>query len=412
MIFTRDNWEEIYTTITKNKLRTFLTGFSVAWGIFMLIILLGSGQGLQNGIEHQFADDATNSLWVFSGQTSKAYKGTNTGRKIQFTNQDYKKTKLLNAQIDHISSRYWLGSKVINFGKNYGTYDVRAVNPGTKYIENVKMLKGRFLNPFDLNRDHKVIVISDIAAKDLFKGDVNPLRKYVHVGNIPLEVVGIFKQHQQGQNQRRSVYIPISTAQKIFNGGNRISSMNMTVGNATLQQTKRLEKDLREQLAAVHHFDPTDDRAVRINNVLEQYEKFQNLFLGIRIFIWIIGIGTIIAGIVGVSNIMMIVVKERTKEVGVRKALGATPGSIVSLILLESIAITSFAGYIGLMAGVGLLELVRKYMPPSDFFRSPEANIHIAVAAIVLLVVAGTIAGFIPARKAASIRPVEALRDE
>ena len=412
MIFARDNWEEIYTTVTKNKLRTFLTGFSVAWGIFMLIILLGSGQGLQNGIEHQFADDATNSLWVFSGQTSKAYKGTNSGRKIQFTNQDYKKTKLLNTQINHISGRYWLGSKVINFGKNYGTYDVRAVNQGTKFIENVKMLKGRFLNPFDLDKDHKVIVISDVAEKDLFKDGKNPLGKYVHVGNIPFEVIGVFKQDQQGQNQRRSVYIPISTAQKIFNGGNRISWMNMTVGNATLKQTKKLEKDLREQLAAVHHFDPTDDRAVHINNVLEQYEKFQNLFLGIRVFIWIIGIGTIIAGIVGVSNIMMIVVKERTKEVGVRKALGATPGSIVSLILLESIAITSFAGYIGLMAGVGLLELVRKYMPPSDFFRSPEANIHIAVIAIVLLVAAGTIAGFIPARKAASIRPVEALRDE
>lgn len=413
MIFARDNWEEIYTTITKNKLRTFLTGFSVAWGIFMLIILLGSGQGLQNGIEHQFADDATNSLWVFSGQTSKAYKGTNSGRKIQFTNQDYKKTKALHAQtIDHISGRYWLGSKVINYGKNYGTYDVRAVNQGAFYIENVNMLKGRFLNPYDIKRDHKVIVISDVAEADLFKDSLNPLGKYVHVANIPFEVVGVFKQEQQGQNQRRSVYIPISTAQQIFSGGNKISWMNMTVGNATLKQTKQLETDLREQFAKTYHFDPTDDRAIHINNVLEQYKKFQNLFLGIRIFIWIIGIGTIIAGIVGVSNIMMIVVKERTKEVGVRKALGATPGSIISLILLESIAITSFAGYVGLMAGVGLLELIRKYMPPSDFFRSPEANIHIAVAAIVLLVAAGTIAGFIPARKAASIKPVEALRDE
>ncbi len=412
MIFARDNWEEIYTTVTKNKLRTFLTGFSVAWGIFMLIILLGSGQGLQNGIEQQFAEDATNSLWVFSGQTSKAYKGTNMGRKIQFTNQDYSKTKALHAQINHISGRYYLGSKVINYGARYGTYDVRAVNSADKYIENVKMLKGRFLNPFDVNRDNKSIVISDVAEKDLFKTDQNPLGKFVHVGNIPFKVIGVFKQDQQGQNQRRSVYIPISTAQKIFNGGNRISWMNMTVGNATLKQTKKLEKDMREQLAATHHFDPTDDRAVHINNVLEQYEKFQNLFLGIRVFIWIIGIGTIIAGIVGVSNIMMIVVKERTKEVGVRKALGATPGSIVSLILLESIAITSFAGYIGLMAGVGLLEVVKKYMPPSPFFRSPEANIHIAVVAIVLLVAAGTIAGFIPARKAASIRPVEALRDE
>lgn len=412
MIFARDNWEEIYTTITKNKLRTFLTGFSVAWGIFMLIILLGSGQGLQNGIEHQFADDATNSLWVFSGQTSKSYKGTNMGRRIQFTNQDYKKTKAINGQIDHISGRFYLGSKVINYGKDYGNYDVRAVNASVKYIENVKMLKGRFLNPYDIDKNHKVIVISDVAEKDLFKGKTDPLGKYVHVANIPFEVVGIFKQDQQGQNQRRSVYIPISTAQKVFNGANKISWMNMTVGAATLKQTKQLEKNMREQLAAVHHFDPTDDRAVHINNVYEQYAKFQNLFLGIRIFIWIIGIGTIIAGIVGVSNIMMIVVKERTKEVGVRKALGATPGSIVSLILLESIAITSFAGYIGLMMGVGLLELINKYLPPSDFFRNPEANIHIAVIAVVLLVAAGTIAGFIPARRAASIRPVEALRDE
>lgn len=412
MIFSRDNWEEIYTTITKNKLRTFLTGFSVAWGIFMLIILLGSGQGLQNGIEHQFASDATNSLWVFSGQTSKAYKGTNLGRRIQFTNQDFSRTKKLYTRIDHISGRYWLGSKVINYGAKYGTYDVRAVNPSTKYIENVEMLKGRFLNPFDINEDSKVMVISDVAEQDLFTKNQNPLGKFVQVGNFPFKIIGVFKQDQQGQNQRRSVYIPISTAQKVFNGGNKISWMSMTVGNATLKQTKQLEKNLRDQLAATHHFDPTDDRAVHINNVLEQYEKFQNLFLGIRIFIWIIGIGTIIAGIVGVSNIMMIVVKERTKEVGVRKALGATPGSIISLILLESIAITSFAGYVGLMAGVGLLELVRKYMPPSDFFRSPEANIHIAVVAIVLLVAAGTVAGFIPARRAASIRPVEALRDE
>ncbi|MBE0651901.1 MAG: ABC transporter permease [Bacteroidales bacterium] len=412
MIFARDNWEEIYATITKNKLRTFLTGFSVAWGIFMLIILLGSGQGMQNGVQHQFANVATNSLWVFSGQTSKAYKGTNIGRNIQFTNQDYQRAKTFDPHIDHITGRYWLGSRVINYGTKYGNYDVRAVNTGAQYLRNIEMIKGRFLNPFDVNRYDKVIVISDVTEKDLFKKDEDPLGKYIQMGNILFKVVGVFKQDQQGQNERRSVYIPITTAQRVFNGGNKISWFSMTLGDASVKQSQELSKDMKEKLAVIHHFDPTDDRAVRVENVSDEYQKVMNLFLGIRIFVWIIGIGTIIAGIVGVSNIMMIVVKERTKEVGVRKALGATPGSIISLILLESITITSFAGYIGLMLGVVLLELVKKYVPPSDFFRSPEANIHIALIAMVLLITAGAIAGFIPARKAASIRPVEALRDE
>ncbi len=412
MIFGRDNWEEIYATITKNKLRTFLTGFSVAWGIFMLIILLGSGQGLQNGVKNQFRNDATNSLWVFSGQTSKAYKGINSGRRIQFTDQDYEKTKTLDSNIDHISGRYYIGSKVMNYKTKYGTYDIRAVNAGNKYIENIDIIKGRFLNPFDIKKYSKVMVISDIAEKDLFSKNEDPLGKYLQVGNIQFEVVGVFKQDQQGQNERRTVYIPVTTAQRVFNGGNKLSWIMMTVGDASLNQTKKIEKDLRQQFSAMHHFDPTDDRAIHINNTMEQYEKVMNLFLGIRIFIWIIGIGTIIAGIVGVSNIMMIVVKERAKEVGIRKALGATPGSIVSLILLESITITSFAGYIGLMLGVGVLELVNKYVPPSDFFRNPEANIQIALIAMLLLISAGALAGFIPARKAASIRPVEALRDE
>jgi len=412
MIFGRDNWQEIYTTISKNKLRTFLTGFSVAWGIFMLIILLGSGQGMQNGVEHQFSNVATNSLWVYSGQTTKAYKGMNIGRKIQFTNQDYNRAKSFDSHIDHTTARYYVGSKVINYGKKYGNYDVRAVNPGAKYIRNIKMLNGRFLNPFDIKNYDKVMVISDVAERDLFTKGENPVGKYVQMGNILFKVIGVFKMEQTGQSEVRIVYIPVSTAQRVFNGGNNISLFIVTLGNATAPQTQGIEKDMRQKLASIHHFDPTDQRAVRFENFLEEYGKVMNLFLGIRIFVWIIGIGTIIAGIVGVSNIMMIVVKERTKEVGVRKALGATPGSIVSLILLEAITITSFAGYIGLMLGVGLLELLNKYVPPSDFFRNPQANIHIAVISIVLLVTAGAIAGFIPARRAASIRPVEALRDE
>ncbi len=411
MIIDRDKWQEIFSTINKNKLRTFLTGFSVAWGIFMLIILLGSGRGLQNGVQHQFADNATNSLWVYQGLTTKPYKGINAGHRIQFTNADYLRTKRLDSHINHISGRYRVGSKTISYKNNYGSYSISAVDPGQKYIENTDITQGRFLNRLDLNHYNKVIVIGDVVRKDLFKNGANPIGKYVKVGDIPFEVIGVFKS-AGGNGEMRKVYIPVSTAQRVFNGGNRLNQIMFTVGDATLKQTRNIEKKLRVEFAKAHHFDPTDRRAIHISNNLQEYEKVMNLFLGIRIFIWIIGIGTIIAGIVGVSNIMMIVVKERTKEIGIRKALGATPRSIVGLILLESVVITSLAGYLGLMAGVGLLELVNKYMPPSDFFRNPEANIYIALTAMALLVVAGAIAGFIPARKAASIKPIDALRDE
>ena len=221
MIVDRDKWQEIFSTINKNKLRTFLTGFSVAWGIFMLIILLGSGRGLQNGVQHQFADNATNSLWVFQGQTTKPYKGTNAGREIRFTNADYTRTKRLNKHIDHISGRYYVGSKTISFKNNYGSYNIRAVNPGIKYIENTDITNGRFLNRLDMEHFSKVMVIGDIVRKDLFKNGETPLGKYVKVGNIPFKVIGVFKD-AGGNGEMRKVYIPVSTAQRIFNGGNRL----------------------------------------------------------------------------------------------------------------------------------------------------------------------------------------------
>ncbi len=411
MIIDRDKWQEIFSTINKNKLRTFLTGFSVAWGIFMLIILLGSGQGLQNGVQHQFANDATNSLWIYQGLTTKPYQGMNAGRKIQFTNADYIRTKNLDSRINHISGRSRVGSKTISYKNNYGSYSIRAVDPAHRFIENTIITKGRFLNRMDLEHFSKVVVIGNAVDKDLFKHGANPIGKYVKIGDIPFEVIGVFKA-AGGNGEIRKVFIPVSTAQRVFNGGNRLDQIAFTVGNATLAQTKQIEKEVRYEFARAHHFDPADRRAIHISNNLADYEKVMNLFLGIRIFIWIIGIGTIIAGIVGVSNIMMIVVKERTKEIGIRKALGATPRSIIGLILLESVVITSLAGYLGLMAGVGLLELVNKYMPPTDFFRNPQANLSIALIAMALLVIAGAIAGFIPAKNAASIKPIDALRDE
>jgi putative ABC transport system permease protein len=224
-------------------------------------------------------------------------------------------------------------------------------------------------------------------------------------------VVGVFED-PGGESEMRIIYLPITTAQRIFKNGDRINQYMFTVKDATLEESRQTVEKLRNQLASIHKFDPADRRAVRINNTFEEYKKIMSLFSGIRIFIWIVGIGTIIAGIVGVSNIMMIVVKERTKEIGIRKALGATPFSIVSLVLLESVVITSLAGYVGLVSGIGLLELVNKFVPPSDFFRNPQANIQIALAAMAILVIAGIIAGYIPARKAATVKPVEALRSE
>ncbi len=406
-----DKWQEIISTISKNKLRTFLTGFSVAWGIFMLIILLGSGQGLKNGVEEQFADDATNSIWVYPRQTSMAYKGYKPGRRIELTNTDIERTKNSFSNIDNITGRVYVNAQNISYKNNYGSYSIRSVHPAHKILENTEVTRGRYINQPDIDKFRKSAVIGSLVAKDLFK-DEDPIGKYIHIDNIPFKVVGVFTD-KGGESEMRIIYLPITTAQRLFKGGDKINQFMFTVGdNATVEESEQTANQLRHQLAAIHHFDPEDKRAVWIRNELENYKKVMSLFSGINIFIWIVGIGTIIAGIVGVSNIMMIVVKERTKEIGIRKALGATPFSIIGLVLLESVVITSLAGYIGLAAGVGLLELVNKYMPPSDFFRNPEANINVALMATGILIIAGAIAGFIPARKAASVQPVEALRSE
>jgi len=284
--------------------------------------------------------------------------------------------------------------------------------PDYGIIEKVQVLKGRFVNDYDIEKFRKVVVISTVVRDALFKGE-DPLDKYITVSGVPFQVIGVFtdQDNSNGENNR-VVYLPISTSQKVFNGGNDVQLISLTTGKATVEESKQMENKIIGMMAAKYKFDPNDKRAVQIWNNVEQYEKVMKLFQGIRLFIWIIGIGTIIAGIVGVSNIMMIVVKDRTKEIGIRKALGATPWSIISLVMQESILITGFAGYVGLLLGIGLLELVSKYMPPSDFFRNPEADFGIAVSATILLILAGAIAGFVPARKAAAIKPVEALRDE
>ena len=409
-MFDLDKWQEIYSTIRKNKLRTILTGFSVAWGIFMLIILLGSGYGLENGVRQEFEGDATNTLWVNQGITSMPYQGYKPGRFIQFTNSDYDATKTME-DVEHISGRFAIWeNNTISYKNEYGAFDIFCIHPGYGVVESLKPIKGRFLNDVDVSEFRKVVSIGRLVDEALFKGE-DPIGKYIQVAGIPFKVIGVFED-PGGDRDLSRIYIPISTAQMVYNRGNRLGTMTITIGDASVERSEEMVNQLRKDLSQRHHFDPEDQRAVFIWNNMENYTRFMTLFSNIRLFIWIIGIGTIIAGIVGVSNIMMIVVKERTKEIGIRKSMGATPGSIIGLILLESVLITAFAGYIGLVGGVELLELVSKFVPGSGYFANPEVNINVALGATGILILAGALAGFVPARKASSVKPVVALRDE
>ncbi|MCF6171368.1 MAG: ABC transporter permease [Bacteroidales bacterium] len=410
-MFDTDKWQEIFSTISNNKLRTILTGFSVAWGIFMLVVLLGSGYGLENGVKREFTGDAVNYLSIRSGVTSLPYKGLKSGRRIQFKNED----RDILAQIDQVeasSSRTYifLQNSVLSYKNEYGTFDMFAISPEYRLVESLTMINGRFLNQKDITGFRKVAVLGRLVYEALFKTE-GAIGKYIKIGGVPFKVVGVFDDPGSDRDLQR-VYLPVSTAQRVFNMGNNIRTVCLNLSETSVSMSKQTEEEVKQKMAARHKFDPQDPRALNIFNSIENYRQFMDLFAGIRFFIWIIGAGTIIAGIVGVSNIMMIVVKERTKEIGIRKALGATPGTIISLILQESVLITAFSGYIGLVSGVGLLELVAGFLPAHDYFSNPEININIAMSATVLLVVAGAVAGYVPARKAAAVKPVVALRDE
>ena len=411
-MFDLDKWQEIFHTIRKNKLRTFLTGFSVAWGIFMLMVLLGSGNGLENGIKNEFQGDAVNRIWVTQGQTTLPHKGMKPGRRIQFTNEDYESAKNNIEGIEYISGRFNIfQNTTVSYKNEYGSYDIVCCHPDYGFVENLEIINGRFLNNLDIEDYRKSTTIGRIVKEALFK-DETAVGKYIKVSGVPFKVVGVFSDIG-GERDERRVYLPVSSAQVVFNNGNKINNFNMTTQQGTVEESRRMVDQVRNDLSARHNFEPEDLRAVSIYNNVEQYKQFLDLFAAIRLFIWIIGTGTIIAGIVGVSNIMMIVVKERTKEIGVRKALGATPFSIISLILQESVLITAFAGYVGLVLGVGLMELISPMFENSDtFFKNPGVDLRVAISATILLVVSGAVAGFIPARKAASIKPIEALRDE
>ena len=406
-----DAWQEIFDTVKRNKLRTALTGFAVAWGIFMLVVLLGSGKGLEHGVDYQFRDDAVNSIWVSSGQTSVPYKGLQPGRDVQFNNDDYDEVTTRVPGVEVASARYWIfGSQQVNYKKENGSYTIRAVHPGHKVLERTKVLQGRYINELDLRQFRKSAVLGTLVAAALFHDEV-PIGKEIRIGGISFKVVGVFDD-EGSEREREFIYLPISTAQRTFNGANRVNQILYTTGDSSLAKSLEMAGATRRILSVNHTFDPEDQRAIFVNNNVENYQRIVALMSAIRLFVWVVGIGTLLAGVVGVSNIMLVAVRERTREIGIRKALGATPASIVGLVLQESVLITAVAGYVGLVMGVLVLEGLAKAIPDADFFRNPQVDIRVAISATVLLVVAGAVAGFFPARRAAAIRPIEALRDE
>lgn len=402
-----EKWNEIFISISKHKLRTALTALGVFWGIFMLVILLGVGEGLQNGISKQFRGDAINTLWIYSGRTSKDFQGLPANRQITFDNEDYNELRRRFPEVPHLAGRVYLsGNQILKYKDKNLNFNVRAVHPDMKHIENINILQGRFINESDEKQVRKVAVIGKIVRDDVF-GEEDPIGKEVVLGSVGYTVIGVTHDPESDRAQRE-ILIPIRVGQVVYQGNERISNIGLTTGDMRQAEVMKLETGIKEVLAAHHQFDMTDDRAIRIINRYEDYKQVKNLFLGIKAFLWFIGLGSILAGIVGVSNIMLIIVKDRTKEIGIRKALGATPRSIVSMVLSEAIFITSMAGYIGLFCGIAILYLIGGI--ESDFFLHPRINIWIGLLAVMILIVAGGLAGLIPARQAARVNPIVAMR--
>jgi putative ABC transport system permease protein len=419
-----DYLQEIFATLRKNKLRTTLTGLSVSWGIFILIVLLGASNGLKNGVTANFEHRAVNRINMWTGITSMSYQGLKSGRNLKFSEQEIsvvedkiKESRLVTARSNRTQN--------ISYGTEYGSYQINGVMPS--YAEMEKLVfepgNGRFFNHLDYTQRSKVIVIDKQMAEVLFK-EKSPLGEYVKVGQLMFKVIGVNSKKEQWGGP--VAYIPFSTMQVVFNTDKKFYQLSFTVeGLETTAENERFNKSLRNLMGRQLKFDPEDSQALWVNNSQSDYIETMKIFSGVNLFVTIVGILTLIAGIVGVSNIMLVSVKERTREIGIRKAIGAPPASILTSIILESIIITAIFGYIGMFLGIGVTEIMNFITeqaanvaqsadggPQMSVFKNPTVNIGYAIFATVLLVISGVIAGYLPARKAVKIKPIEAMRQE
>ena len=405
-----DRWQEIFQTIKKNKLRTFLSGFTVALGIFIFVILFGMGNGLKNMFDEFFMDDATNLFFIFPGRTSQPYRGFKSNRQIQFKNDDLEDIKkYFSMYIEYMTPRiYWGG--LVKYDREANNYSIRGVGPAHQFAERTIIMKGRYINLEDIENKTKYAVIGRLVEKDLFK-DRDALGKYINVAGSLFKVIGVF-QDDGGDNEERNIYVPYTTRQMLDKNSDKINGILVAFKpEIGYVGAIAFEEKLKNFLKDKHNINPKDNNGLFIRNVADNFKKNQQFANVLQLIVTFVGLGTLAAGIIGISNIMVFVVKERTKELGIRKALGATPGDIVGMVLQESIFITTLAGYVGLIIGIIILNTLgvslEKY-----FIKNPYININTALFATCVLIVFGAAAGYIPARRASKIKPIEALRDD
>ncbi|MBK5202845.1 MAG: ABC transporter permease [Prolixibacteraceae bacterium] len=419
-MFDRDRWIEIWSTITHNKSRSLLTCFGVFWGIFMLVILLGSGNGIKNAMFKNVNGFSTNSVLFIAEKTSLPFKGFKEGRRWNLHNSDVDLINNIVEGISCVSPTIWAGQsdKNVIYKRKSGSYSVKGVNPANFEIESPIIRFGRLFNELDTKNKRKVCLIGKNVSTTLF-GIENPCNKYIRVNNIYYKVIGVIKQRGQiniGGRMDDSVLVPFTTLQQTLGEGPIVHLLSVLGKkgyniNKTARQIELLIKNKNK-------INPDDPKALRIFNISKQFKLFNNLFTGIDILVWLVGLGTLLSGVIGISNIMMVTVKERTKEIGVRRALGASPLSIITQVMSESLVLTTLAGFIGLSFGVFVLDIVDKITSPTpgidngSGFLHPGINITVAMIATLILLISGLIAGLIPAWRATKIKAIDALRDE
>ena len=415
-LFDLDSWAEVFATMRANKLRTALTAWGVFWGIFMLVVALGFGDGLRRGVNAKMEGTAANAIFVWGQRTTLPSNGFKPGRRIQFVVEDLEAVRRL-PNLGHLAPRLRLGGfrqgVPVSRGAETGAYEVYGDFPAVQHIQKID-ITGRFINPLDLDESRKVAVIGRQVATTLFERGEDPIGKLIKIRGVAFEVIGVVDPRSDGDRRDRdeqTIYIPFTSFQQAFNTGNRINFFAITAKDNV--PAEQFEEEFKAALMARHKVHPNDLRALGSWNMGDEFSKVGRLFSAINLLLWLVGIATLLAGALGVSNILLIAVKERTKEIGIRKALGARPRQIVSLILAESITLTSVAGYFGLVLAVGLLEFFGKLTQGADIpIADPQVDIKVALIATGVLIVSGAIAGIIPAMHAARVSPIESLRAE
>lgn len=419
MLFDLDHWREIKDALAANRTRTALTAFGVFWAIFMLLVMLGAGNGLRNGIGSEFRGTATNSFFIWTQSTSKPYKGLRAGRGLSMDDTDVEWLKRVLPEAAIVAPRSqlggWMGGNNVTRGTKAAGLSVYGDVPEFDVIEPLSLTKGRFLNANDIAERRKVAVIGPRAIELLFEPEEDPMGESIFVNGVAFQVVGAFrttKSGDDGDRNAQAIHVPLTTFQTAFNQGNRVGWLSVTAKPGI--RASVVEEKALALLARRHDVAPDDTRAFGHWNMEEEFEKIQGVFLAIRLLTWVVGIGTLAAGAIGVSNVMLVIVRERTREIGIRRAIGARPIAIMGQVILESMLLTAAAGYVGLVGGIAVIELVAsivdKLGPGGGMFQHPEVSLANGVQALVILVVAGAIAGLIPARRAVAVRPVDALR--